>query len=106
MDSEHHKTYPWNEKEYITDFRLHYMEKNNKRLMFGIGEKKAFGHSENMVNDKAVNINGYKGYFSAFKASKNNENPVGGILRWVQKDPYLEMDSLTLTEEQMINIAK
>jgi hypothetical protein len=64
LDSGHHKTYPWNEKEDITDFRLHYMDKNVKGLMFGIGEKKVFGHLKKMVNDKEVNINGYKVFFS------------------------------------------
>ncbi|MBU7595690.1 DUF4367 domain-containing protein [Metabacillus halosaccharovorans] len=101
------KTYPWNEKENIKDFRLHYMDKNDKFLMFGIEEKKVFGNLEKIVRDeKELNLNGYKGYYSSFKSSINNENPVGGILRWTQNDTYIEMNSSTLTEEQMINIAK
>ncbi|WP_078410756.1 DUF4367 domain-containing protein [Priestia abyssalis] len=101
------KTYPWGEKEDITDFRLHYMDKYDEHLMFGIGERKASGRLEKPeYSGKTVNINGYKGYFSPFKASRRNEHPIGGILCWVQNDTYLEMDSSTLTKNEMINIAE
>ncbi|MFS0883450.1 DUF4367 domain-containing protein [Metabacillus niabensis] len=102
------KTYPWDEKENITDFKLHYMDKNDKFLMIGIEEKKVFGNLEKIARkEKELNINRYKGYYSSFKPSINNE------ILWVEFyvgiimiHTYIEMYSSTLTEEQMINIAK
>ncbi|MDV7767346.1 hypothetical protein N9I19_22840 [Peribacillus sp. CSMR9] len=57
------KTYPWDEKDKITNFRLHYMDSNDKHLLIGIEQSKESSNSsksskEMNINAEQVDING------------------------------------------------
>ncbi|MDQ0229226.1 hypothetical protein J2S19_000476 [Metabacillus malikii] len=48
-------------------------------FLLGIDEKKVFGILGKIErNQKELNINRYKGYYSLFKLPINHDNPVGG----------------------------
>jgi hypothetical protein len=81
--------------------RLHYMDKDDNVLIVGIGQRKlSKTQSEFSIQDaEAVNINGNKGYFKPF------DNAPGGILSWQQDGTFVEMDSSTITKQEMIKIA-
>lgn len=52
---------------------------------------------------EVVQIGKAKGYFVAWV----DRNPIpGGILHWIQGDTYVEMESMTITKEQMIEVAR
>jgi hypothetical protein len=106
------KTYPWGEKDNITDFNLHYMGKSDQYLMVSIGERKEILKKEEPLSPytEAIDINGNKGYFEAWGNSgeldKKGNKITGGILFWVQEGTYIEMVSMNITKDKMIEIAK
>jgi hypothetical protein len=57
-----------------------------------------------------VDINGNKGYFSKWadsgKVDNNGETIIGGILGWIQNGTYIDMNSSSLSEEKMLEIAR
>jgi hypothetical protein len=81
--------------------RLHYMDKGDKVLLVGIGQRKlSKTQSEFSIQDaETVNINGNQGYFNGF------DNAPGGLLSWQQEGTFVEMDSSTITKQEMIKIA-
>jgi len=105
------KTYPWGEKDDITHFRLHYIEKEDKYLMIGIEERKVSeGMEKKKQNGEEININGNIGYFQEWadsgKLDKNGHLISGGILSWIQEGTYIEMDSSNVEKDKIIEIAK
>ena len=84
------KTYPSGEKDNITHFRLHYIEKEDKYLMIGIEERNASkGIEKKKPNAEKININDNIGYFQEWadsgKLDRNGHLIIGGILSWVQE---------------------
>ncbi|MGM0879139.1 MAG: DUF4367 domain-containing protein [Bacillota bacterium] len=59
------KTYPWGEKDNITNFSLHYMDRNDEYMMVSIDQgKKSNKETEEMgPNAELIDVNGNKGYF-------------------------------------------
>jgi hypothetical protein len=96
------KTYPESENDSFTQVRLHYMDKDDKELLIGIGLKKISDTQQesSFQEGETVIINGNKGYY------KNFANAPGGILAWKQDGTFVEMDSNTLSKIEMIKIAK
>ena len=97
------KTSPW--------IMLHYMDNEDKKLMIAIHLRKGIPLSDEEVYPaQKVDINGNKGYFSAWVDSgtldKNGELITGGLLCWIQSGTYVEMSSSRLTKEKMLEIAK
>jgi hypothetical protein len=91
------KPYPSADSDTITSVRLSYLDKNLKDYMIvGIEQSKGNNISN---NGKEININGNKGRFEAWAEEKK-----GGLLRWVQDDTYIEMNSTNLTEKEMIEL--
>lgn len=104
------KTYPWGEKDNITHFRLHFMDKDDNYLMIGIEEKKASeGIEKQKPNTEKININGNIGYFHEWansgKLDRNGNLTSGGRLSWIQEGTYIEMDSLNVEKDKMIEFA-
>ncbi|MFC7782931.1 DUF4367 domain-containing protein [Rossellomorea sp. GCM10028870] len=95
------KTYPEWANDGFTQIRLHYMDKDDKVLLVGIGQRKlSKTQSEFSFQDaETVNINGNKGYFKIY------DNAPGGILTWNQEGTFVEMDSNTVNKQEMIEIA-
>lgn len=106
------KTYPWEAKTNFTSFRLHYMDKNDEKMMVGIeqtqnAEKQT---EENNSYAKTVIINGHLG--NLIKWGNNGEVDyegeiiTGGVLQWKQDGTYIELFSLTIPMEKMLEIAR
>ncbi|EMI3505938.1 DUF4367 domain-containing protein [Bacillus cereus group sp. Sample62] len=105
------KTYPWEETENINYFRMHYMDKKDKKLLLGIEQRKETSNKEEIhPHANQVNINGYTGYFEEWGNSgeldKKGELVTGGLLSWTQKGTYIQMNSSRITKDKMLKIAR
>lgn len=97
------KTSPW--------ISLHYMDSKDTKLMVAIHQRRGFPLSkDDFPYAQQVDINGNKGYFSAWGNSgtldKNGELIIGGLLCWTQAGTYVEMQSTRLPKEKMLEIAR
>ncbi|RSK28512.1 DUF4367 domain-containing protein [Bacillus sp. HMF5848] len=105
------KTYPLGEKDTITNFRLHYMDKNDKYLMVGIEQRKAVSNEVEVKtpNAEKININGHIAYFQGWgnggEGDSKGKKITGGLLTWIQDGTYIEMDSSNISKENMMKIA-
>lgn len=118
--------YPLRFNEPIGKVRLHYFDCKGEYVL-GIEQHKAKGYVyrkeiemidvrnhtsrtrivyelfEQSTLGEVVQIGKAKGYFVAWV----DRNPIpGGILHWIQGDTYVEMESMTITKEQMIEVAR
>ncbi|MED4402702.1 DUF4367 domain-containing protein [Metabacillus fastidiosus] len=106
------KTYPSDEKDNITQFKLHYMDHNDENLMVGILEKKERPTDviKRAPETERIDINGNIGYFHEWygngELDKKGRKITGGILTWIQEGTYLEMNSLDIDKEQILEIAR
>ncbi|MFE4133694.1 DUF4367 domain-containing protein [Peribacillus sp. YIM B13482] len=109
------KTYPWDEKDKITNFRLHYMDSDDKYLLIGIEQSKESSNSSKIskemdINAEQVNITGHKGFFvewgNSGELDKKGELITGGLLRWIQEGTYVEMESSRVSRNKMLEVAR
>lgn len=104
------KTYPWDEKDKITNFRLHYMDSEDKYLLIGIEQSKGSSNKEMNINAEQVDINGHKGSFVEWgncgELDKKGEIVTGGLLRWIQEGTYIEMESSRVSRNKMLEVAR
>ncbi|MFE4243883.1 DUF4367 domain-containing protein [Peribacillus butanolivorans] len=104
------KTYPWDEKDKITNFRLHYMDSDDKYLLIGIEQSKESSNNEMHINEEQVDINGHKGFFvewgNSGELDKKGELVTGGLLRWIQEGTYVEMVSSRVSRTKMLEVAR
>ncbi|MEK4012795.1 DUF4367 domain-containing protein [Peribacillus sp. FSL M8-0224] len=104
------KTYPWDEKDKITNFRLHYMDSDDKYLLIGIEQSKESSNKEMHINEEQVDINGHKGFFvewgNSGELDKKGEIVTGGLLRWIQEGTYVEMVSSRVSRTKMLEVAR
>lgn len=105
------KTYPSETKVNITSFALHYMDKNDEQMMVRIEQiKDSMKQPEyHGPNTKTVNINGYSGYLTKWRDGEvdhEGEIVIGGTLQWTQEGTYIEMYSLRIPMEKMLEIAR
>ncbi|XHU85499.1 DUF4367 domain-containing protein [Peribacillus muralis] len=104
------KTYPWDEKNKITNFSLHYMDSDDKYLLIGIEKSKESSNKEMNNNAEQVDINGHKGFFvewgNSGELDKEGELITGGLLRWIQEGTYVEMDSSRVSRNTMLDVAR
>lgn len=104
------KTYPWDEKDKITNFRLHYMDSDDKYLLIGIEQSKESSNKEMNINAKQVDVNGHKGFFvewgNSGELDKKGEIVTGGLLRWIQEGTYVEMESSRVSRNKMLEVAR
>ncbi|MDM5222398.1 DUF4367 domain-containing protein [Peribacillus sp. NJ11] len=104
------KTYPWDEKDKITNFRLHYMDSDDKYLLIGIEQSKESSNKEMNINADQVDINGHKGFFvewgNSGELDKKGEIVTGGLLRWIQEGTYVEMESSRVSRNKMLEVAR
>ncbi|WP_231505544.1 DUF4367 domain-containing protein [Bacillus sp. EB01] len=106
------KTYPWGAKTKFTHFRLHYMDKNDEKMMVSIKQIKGSMKrtEENNQNAKSVSINGYSGnqikWGNDGEVDSKGEIVTGGILQWTQEGTYIEMYSSRIPMENMLEIAR
>ncbi|MEJ8548851.1 DUF4367 domain-containing protein [Brevibacillus borstelensis] len=101
------KTYPQGVTDKIKKIRLHYLDENNENLMIGIGQSKAYpNESVELPHGTKVMINGNLGYFSEWGGPTINQKkvPIGGLL-WVQNGTFIELNSSSLSKDEMIKIA-
>ncbi|WP_409250979.1 DUF4367 domain-containing protein [Bacillus sp. SCS-153A] len=97
------KTSPW--------IMLHYMNKNDTKLMVAIHQKKANAITDDdLSKGHLVDINGRKGYFQDWSGNgKLNEKRTlvtGRLLVWIQDGTYVEMTSSSIAKKEMIKIAR
>lgn len=104
------KTYPSEETEHFSHFRLHYMNNNDTELMVGIEQsprRLLYDDVRGSLNAEQIDINGSKGYFSEWGKSSNDEEAItGGLLCWKQDGTYIVMDSTVIPKEMMVDLAK
>ncbi|MGN7308618.1 DUF4367 domain-containing protein [Bacillus subtilis] len=87
-----HKSTDFIEQREITDIDV----QNNMVTTRTIKEKFEFSSE-----GESINLSGYTARFERWA-----DGTTGGILRWIQNDTYIEIDSKTLTKDDMISIAK
>jgi hypothetical protein len=106
------KTYPWGEKNNITNFSLHYMDRNDVYMMVSVDQRKMTSKKIKEIgpNAKLVDVNGNKGYFEEWVNSgqldSKGEIITGGILYWIQDGTYIQMNSSRITKDKMLGIAR
>ncbi|MDP9740655.1 UNVERIFIED_ORG: hypothetical protein QFZ59_002485 [Bacillus sp. B2I3] len=109
------KTYPWHEKDKITNFSLHYMDSNDKYLLIRIEQSKESSNSsksskEMNINAEQVDINGHKGFFVEWGNSGEVDNKgeiiTGGLLHWIQEGTYVEIGSSRVSRNKMLEVAR
>ncbi|USK80747.1 DUF4367 domain-containing protein [Peribacillus frigoritolerans] len=104
------KTYPWDEKDKITNFSLHYMDSDDKYMLIHIGQSKESSNKEMNINAEQVDINGNKGFFvkwgNSGELDKKGELVTGGLLRWIQEGTYVEMESSRVSRNKMLEVAR
>ena len=106
------KTYPSKEKENFSHFRLHYMDRNDTKMMVGIEQSPRhllYDDVRGSSNVEQVDINGIEGYFSEWGniGEFDDQGQIsGGLLSWKQDGTYIVMDSTRITKEMMVEIAK
>ncbi|MEC0347869.1 DUF4367 domain-containing protein [Peribacillus frigoritolerans] len=104
------KTYPWDEKDKITNFSLHYMDSDDKYLLIHIGQSMESFNKEMNINAEQVDINGNKGFFvewgNSGELDKKGELVTGGLLRWIQEGTYVEMESSRVSRNKMLEVAR
>lgn len=94
------KPYPSAKSNIITSVRLSYLDKKlNDYVVVGIEQTK--GNKISNVGN-IVDINGSKGRFEAWA----EKDKIGGLLRWVQGNTHIEMNSTNLTKDEMLELAK
>ncbi|KRE31608.1 DUF4367 domain-containing protein [Paenibacillus sp. Soil522] len=49
-----------------------------------------------------IYINGTKGWYEAYIGKK----PTGGMLKWIESDTYIELDTIQLSKSSLIKIAE
>ncbi|XHU81028.1 DUF4367 domain-containing protein [Peribacillus simplex] len=104
------KTYPWDEKDKITNFSLHYMDSDDNYMLIHIGQSKESSNKEMNINAEQVDINGNKGFFvewgNSGELDKKGELVTGGLLRWIQEGTYVEMESSRVSRNKMLEVAR
>ncbi|WP_316572092.1 DUF4367 domain-containing protein [Neobacillus sp. YIM B06451] len=106
------KTYPMEAKTNFTSFSLHYMDKNDEKMMVSITQKKNLmkQKEENKPNAKTITINGHLGNLTKWgndgEVDSKGEIVTGGLLQWTQEGTYIEIDSSRIPMEKMLEIAR
>ena len=106
------KTYPWKAKTNFTSFRLHYMDKNDEKMKISIEQTKDAEKQteENNPYAKTVIINGHVGKLIKWgndgEVDYKGEILTGGVLQWTQDGTIIELFSLTIPIEKMLEIAR
>ena len=106
------KTYPWEAKTNFTSFSLHYMDKNDEKMMVSITQKKSLRKQteEYIPNAKTITINGHLGNLTKWgndgEVDRKGEIVTGGLLQWSQEGTYIEIDSSRIPMEKMVEIAR
>lgn len=107
------KTYPMDAKNQFTYFRLHYyLDKSVPMLYVGIEQRKKTTKLKEPItpNTEKINVNGNKGFFTAWGNSgefdKKGELITGGVLHWAENGTLIEMDSSRIPKEAMLKIAQ
>ncbi|WP_412966423.1 DUF4367 domain-containing protein [Fredinandcohnia sp. 179-A 10B2 NHS] len=104
------KTYPSEETEHYSHFRLHYMNSNDTKLMVGIEQsprRLLYDDVRRSLNAEQIDINESQGYFSKWGNSSDDKGEItGGLLCWKQEGTYIVMDSTEIPKKLMIEIAK
>ena len=106
------KTYPWEAKTNFTNFRLHYMDKNDEKMMVSIEQMKASMKQieDNNPNAKTITINGHSGKLIYWgndgEVDYKGEIVTGGLLQWTQEGTYIELYSSTTPMKKMLEIAR
>ncbi|MBB6732684.1 hypothetical protein [Cohnella zeiphila] len=117
--------YPLDPGQPVSRARIHYFDKYSQKFVFSLDEHKASGYKEmrtetivdirnhttttRMIEEdfkfiprgKKVRINKTQAYFEPWA---NRET--GGYLRWIQNGTYVEMESVELPEQIMVDLAK
>ncbi|RCW40859.1 DUF4367 domain-containing protein [Paenibacillus prosopidis] len=117
--------YPIDLDRSIVKVRLHYFDKSGQTYMFGVEQHKAKGYkikrSETTI-DVRNKTSTTKVIEEDFKFDTSGENEEingiearfqpwgdgtpGGVLRWVQDGTYIEIDSMHLSQKQMVKLAE
>lgn len=116
--------YPLDTNKPIQSVRLHYFDKD-ENFIFGIEQHKAVGYKvkkekididvRNNTSTRTVVEEDFKfvesgetikfsGIEARFTPWANNK--LGGFLRWIQDGTYIEIESIPLSKQKMIDVAK
>ncbi|NOV02340.1 DUF4367 domain-containing protein [Paenibacillus sp. LMG 31457] len=83
------------------DLGIHYVKNENLMITSSSAE---IGENLHFTEEKIVDINGNKGYFTKWGAPSKGQK--GGLLVWIQGNTLCKMTSFTLDEDEMIKYAK
>ncbi|MCP1156897.1 MULTISPECIES: DUF4367 domain-containing protein [Bacillus] len=106
------KTYPWGTKTDFTSFSLHYMDRNDGKMLVSITQKKSIAKQtkEYIPNAKTISINGHLGRLTKWgndgEVDRKGEIITGGLLQWSQKGTDIEIHSSRIPKAKMVDIAR
>jgi hypothetical protein len=98
----------------IIGIRLHYMDENDENIMLGIEEKKVLKRGISQLEEEfskgdKIKVNDVPAYYQEWANSGkklNGKMMSGGLLTWIQDETYVQMDSSSLSKDEMVEIAR
>jgi hypothetical protein len=98
----------------LSVIRLQYMDENDENLMVGIEEKKVSKKAISQLEEEfsegdKIKINGVSAYYQEWDNNGKTFNGKiisGGLLTWIQNGTYVQMDSSSLSKDEMVEIAR
>ncbi|MGD6960437.1 DUF4367 domain-containing protein [Rossellomorea aquimaris] len=98
----------------LSSIRLHYMDENDENLMLGIEEKKVSKRvisqlEEEFSEGEKIKVNVVSAYYQEWAnrgKELNGKIITGGLLTWIEDETYVQMDSSSLSKDEMVEIAR
>ncbi|MGD6969251.1 DUF4367 domain-containing protein [Rossellomorea vietnamensis] len=105
---------PDNQEGNSSSIRLHFMDENDENLMLGIEEKKVSKRAirkleEEFSEGDKIKVNNVPAYYQEWANSGKTLNGKiisGGLLTWIQDGTYVQMNSSSVSKDEMVEIAR
>ncbi len=98
----------------LSSIRLHYMDENDENLILGIEERKVSKRvisqlEEEFSEGEKIKINDVPAYYQEWAnggKELNGKIVTGGLLTWIEDETYVQMDSSSLSKDEMVELAR
>jgi Domain of unknown function (DUF4367) len=98
----------------LSSIRLHYMDEYDQNLMLGIEEKKVSKSvisqlEEEFSEGEKIKVNDVYAYYQEWAnhgKELNGKIITGGLLTWIENETYVQMDSSSLSKDEMVETAR
>jgi uncharacterized protein YfeS len=98
----------------LSYIRFHYMDENDENLMLVIEEKKVSKRVINQLEEEfsegeKIKVNDFPAYYQEWTnggKELNGKIITGGLLTWIEDETYVQMDSSSISKDEMVEIAR